>query len=55
MLTATVLGHLIRIHSSFTPMGNNGYGPMKLLGRMAFDMSGKMVGQFTDNGQFNPA
>lgn len=43
--------HTLIIH----PMGNNGYGPMKLLGRMAFDMSGKMVGQFTDNGQFNPA
>ncbi|GAB5490908.1 MAG: hypothetical protein Phog2KO_11230 [Phototrophicaceae bacterium] len=36
------------------PMGNNGYGAMKLLGHMAFDMSGKMIGKFTEKGQFAP-
>lgn len=36
------------------PMGRNGYGAMKLLGHMAFDMSGKMLGKFTENGQFAP-
>lgn len=42
--------HTLIIH----PMGNNNYGAMKLLGRMAFDMSGKMVGKFTSTGQFIP-
>ena len=39
--------HTLIIH----PMGNSGYGAMKLLGHMAFDMSGKMIGKFTEQGQ----
>lgn len=36
------------------PMGDTDYGPLKLLGRMVFDMSGDMIGTFTASGHFNP-
>lgn len=43
--------HTLIIH----PTGNNVLGPLKLLGRMAFNMSGTIVGSFTANGRFSPA
>lgn len=42
--------HTLIIH----PMGDACYGPMKLLGRMAFDMNGKVVGKFNDAGHLSP-
>ncbi|MGJ3239534.1 MAG: hypothetical protein ACFE0Q_12565 [Anaerolineae bacterium] len=42
--------HTLIIH----PVGDVAYGPLKLLGRMVFDMRGKMVGKFTTAGYFNP-
>lgn len=42
--------HSLIIH----PTADSAYGPMKLLGSMAFDMSGNMVGKFI-NGLLNPA
>ena len=40
--------HTLIIH----PTSDSAQGPMKLLGSMAFDMSGNLVGKFTD-GLFN--
>ncbi|MGB7339751.1 MAG: hypothetical protein WBC91_12730 [Phototrophicaceae bacterium] len=42
--------HTLIIH----PMGDTSYGPMKLLGSMAFDMNGKIVGKFNAEGQLSP-
>lgn len=42
--------HTLIVH----PVGETSYGPMKLLGSMAFDMNGKLIGKFTDDGLFNP-
>ena len=41
--------HTLIIH----PTADSAYGPMKLLGSMAFDMSGNLLGNFK-SGLFNP-
>lgn len=41
--------HTLIIH----PTTDSAFGPMKLLGSMAFDMSGNLVGKFSD-GLLNP-
>lgn len=40
--------HTLIIH----PVEGSQFGPMKLLGRMVFDMRGGLVGKFTPTGHF---
>ncbi|MEM9950517.1 MAG: hypothetical protein AAF846_02860 [Chloroflexota bacterium] len=41
--------HTCMIH----PSADNNYGPLKLLGRMAIDKNGTVIGKFDNSGRFS--